>query len=49
MIGQKVQMNKYKSLDDMVKDLTLVVNNAKLYNEPGSQIYKVCSIPRGIF
>jgi protein polybromo-1 len=39
-IGQKIQENEYKSLSELEKDLLLLIKNAKLFNEPGSQIYK---------
>lgn len=39
-IGQKIQENEYKSLNELEKDLLLMIKNAKLFNEPGSQIYK---------
>jgi len=39
-IARKIQLNEYKSLDDMTKDLLLMIQNAKTYNKPGSQIYK---------
>ena len=41
-VAQKIQSNAYTSLDEMVKDLNLIVQNAKTFNEPGSQVYKVC-------
>ena len=41
-MAQKIQSNAYTSLDEMVKDLNLIVTNAKTFNEPGSQVYKVC-------
>ena len=44
MIAQKIQSNNYGSLDDMYKDLLLMVQNAKTFNETGSQIYKVRKI-----
>lgn len=40
-IAIKIQTNSYTSLDDLVKDLLLMVQNAKTFNEPGSKIYKV--------
>ncbi|CAG2166349.1 unnamed protein product [Oppiella nova] len=39
-IGTKIQNNSYICLNDLEKDLLQMVRNAKLYNEPGSQIYK---------
>ena len=40
-VAQKIQRNEYTGLDDMVKDLHLMVANAKFFNEPGSEVYKV--------
>lgn len=37
----KIQNNQYSTLDDMENDLLLMVSNAKKYNDPKSQIYKV--------
>jgi hypothetical protein len=41
MIAMKIQNNQYSTLDDMENDLLLMVSNAKKYNDPKSQIYKV--------
>jgi len=40
MIATKVQEAKYGGIEDMVKDLMLMIQNAKTFNEPGSKIYK---------
>ncbi|KAK9878876.1 hypothetical protein WA026_003705 [Henosepilachna vigintioctopunctata] len=40
MIAIKIQNNEYSTLNDLEKDLVLMTNNACLFNEPGSQIYK---------
>jgi protein polybromo-1 len=37
----KIQNNQYVTLDDMENDLLLMISNAKKYNDPKSQIYKV--------
>ena len=42
MIAQKIQGQVYKSLNELEADLFLMVKNAKMFNEPGSVIYKVC-------
>lgn len=42
IISQKLRSNTYDGLDDLVADLTLMFDNACKYNEPDSQIYKVC-------
>ncbi|KAH3817121.1 hypothetical protein DPMN_118650 [Dreissena polymorpha] len=41
MIAKKVLDNEYRTPDDMDRDVTLLVNNAKTFNEPKSPIYKV--------
>ncbi|KTF85068.1 hypothetical protein cypCar_00024312, partial [Cyprinus carpio] len=40
-IAQRIQMGFYKSVNHMTKDIDLLVKNAKTYNEPGSQVFKV--------
>ncbi len=47
-IGSKIQNNFYISLNDLEKDLLQMVRNAKMYNEPGSQIYKDANALRKI-
>ena len=39
-IAQKLQSKVITTVDDLVKAFTLMVQNAKTFNEPGSQIYK---------
>ncbi|XP_075218433.1 protein polybromo isoform X4 [Lycorma delicatula] len=39
-ISQKLKMNIYEGLDDLVSDFVLMFDNACKYNEPDSQIYK---------
>jgi hypothetical protein len=41
MIAIKIQTNEYTILDDMENDLLLMISNARKYNHPKSQIYKV--------
>ena len=41
MIATKIDTNQYSTLDDMENDLLLMVSNARKYNDPKSQIYKV--------
>ena len=41
VIAIKIQQNTYNSLAEMFSDVMLLVSNAKTFNEPGSQIYKV--------
>lgn len=41
-IAGRVQENLYKSMKDLEQELLLMVKNAKIFNEPKSQIYKVC-------
>ncbi|KAH9526702.1 Protein polybromo-1 [Dermatophagoides farinae] len=40
MIASRIQNHEYNSLNDLEKDLILMIRNAKMYNAPGSQIYK---------
>ena len=37
-------MGLYRSVNAMGKDIDLLVKNAKTYNEPGSQVFKVSLI-----
>lgn len=39
-IEGKNRNHEYRSLNDLEKDLLLMVRNARTYNKPGSQIYK---------
>lgn len=39
-IEGKHRNHEYRSLNDLEKDLLLMVRNARTYNKPGSQIYK---------
>uniref|UniRef100_A0A669D4E8 Protein polybromo-1 n=1 Tax=Oreochromis niloticus TaxID=8128 RepID=A0A669D4E8_ORENI len=41
IIAQKIQLGHYRSVGAMAKDIDLLVKNAKTYNEPGSQVFKV--------
>ncbi|EJD39156.1 Bromodomain-containing protein, partial [Auricularia subglabra TFB-10046 SS5] len=36
---KKVQRGRYKTMDDFTKDFQLVIDNAKLFNPPGSIYY----------
>lgn len=36
-----LQMGNYRSVSAMAKDVDLLTKNAKTYNEPGSQVFKV--------
>ena len=40
-IAGKIQRGDYSALDEMVRDLQLMCANAKTFNEPGSDIYRV--------
>ncbi|KAH9420477.1 Protein polybromo-1 [Dermatophagoides pteronyssinus] len=40
MIASRIQNHEYNNLNDLEKDLILMIRNAKMYNAPGSQIYK---------
>lgn len=39
-IAQKIQGGEYTNLNELEKDLQMMVRNACHFNEPGSQIYK---------
>lgn len=41
MIAQKIHKHEYSNLDQMENDFLLMISNAKQYNAPKSQIYKV--------
>ncbi|KAK7457993.1 hypothetical protein BaRGS_00039138 [Batillaria attramentaria] len=46
-IAMKIQENKYHSLDEMERDLNLMVRNAQTYNEPKSVIFKdACTLKK---
>lgn len=40
MIATKIQRSRFKSLDELERDLLLMVKNAKTFNEPKSLIYR---------
>lgn len=40
IIAQNIQAGIYKSLDDLHEDFNLMFNNACVFNEPGSRIFK---------
>jgi protein polybromo-1 len=40
VIAMRIQSNQYASLNDLERDLQLMVKNAISFNEPGSLIYK---------
>ncbi|GFS52567.1 retrovirus-related Pol polyprotein from transposon TNT 1-94 [Trichonephila clavipes] len=48
MIAQKIVNNEYRSLCEMEKNLIQMIKNAKIFNEPGSQIYKDAATLRKI-
>ena len=37
----QIESRCYRSIDELYSDLQLMLNNACLFNEPGSQIYRV--------
>lgn len=39
-----IQAGHYKSINAMAKDVDLLTKNAKTYNEPGSQVFKVVTL-----
>ncbi|KAK7916700.1 hypothetical protein WMY93_012461 [Mugilogobius chulae] len=48
-VAQKIQLNQYRSVHGMSKDIDLLVKNAKTYNEPGSQVFKDANSIKKIF
>lgn len=40
LIARKIQSSSYQNVDALIRDIMLVISNAKTFNEPGSQIYK---------
>lgn len=44
MIAQNIKHGRYRSLDEVERDLLQMVKNAKTFNEPKSLIYKVLFI-----
>lgn len=42
-IASTLKNNGYDNLDELVSDFILMFDNACKYNEPDSQIYKVCT------
>ncbi|KYN02038.1 Protein polybromo-1 [Cyphomyrmex costatus] len=45
-IASTLKNNGYDNLDELVSDFILMFDNACKYNEPDSQIYKVCEFDR---
>jgi hypothetical protein len=41
IIAQNIKHGRYRVLDEVERDLLLMVKNAKTFNEPKSLIYKV--------
>ncbi|XP_062842241.1 protein polybromo-1 isoform X2 [Trichomycterus rosablanca] len=48
-IAQRIQIGYYKCVNQMSKDIDLLVKNAKTYNEPGSQVFKDANTIKRIF
>ncbi|XP_010775835.1 protein polybromo-1 isoform X3 [Notothenia coriiceps] len=49
IVAQKIQLNHYRSVSAMAKDIDLLVKNAKTYNEPGSQVFKDANTIKKMF
>uniref|UniRef100_A0A8C8ETI4 Protein polybromo-1 n=1 Tax=Oncorhynchus tshawytscha TaxID=74940 RepID=A0A8C8ETI4_ONCTS len=49
IIAQKIQMSHYRSVGAMAKDIDLLAKNAKMYNEPGSQVFKDANTIKKVF
>ncbi|XP_029286723.1 polybromo 1, like isoform X2 [Cottoperca gobio] len=48
-IAQRIQIGYYKSVNAMAKDVDLMAKNAKMYNEPGSQVFKDANSIKKVF
>ncbi|KAK1901981.1 Protein polybromo-1 [Dissostichus eleginoides] len=48
-ITQRIQIGYYKSINAMAKDVDLMAKNAKMYNEPGSQVFKDANTIKKVF
>ena len=44
MIATKIRDGDYKDINNVEEDLNRMCRNAQMFNEPGSQIYKVILI-----
>ena len=44
-ITAKVKQSQYRTMEECLNDFVLMFDNASKYNEPDSQIYKVCCWP----
>jgi len=38
MIDKKIRQDKYPNVEEMLEDFSLMFNNARHYNEPGSEV-----------
>ena len=38
---KKVKSNKYSTINEFIDDLNLIWQNCKIYNQEGSEIYKI--------
>lgn len=41
MIAERINTHVYCNMDELVIDLMMMVGNAKMFNQPKSEIYKV--------
>ncbi|XP_069392657.1 polybromo 1, like isoform X1 [Paralichthys olivaceus] len=48
-IAQRIQIGYYKGVNAMAKDIDLMAKNAKMYNEPGSQVFKDANTIKKVF
>uniref|UniRef100_A0A672NA27 Protein polybromo-1 n=1 Tax=Sinocyclocheilus grahami TaxID=75366 RepID=A0A672NA27_SINGR len=48
-VAQRVQAGHYKSISAMAKDVDILTKNAKMYNEPGSQVFKDANTIKKVF
>lgn len=43
MINKKLKRDEYRTLEELLKDIVLVFENAKTYNVEGSDIYEAAT------
>ncbi|XP_016314040.1 polybromo 1, like isoform X1 [Sinocyclocheilus anshuiensis] len=48
-VAQRIQAGHYKSISAMAKDVDILTKNAKMYNEPGSQVFKDANTIKKVF
>ena len=49
MIERKIRQDKYFTVNDMLEDFNLMFNNARHYNEPGSEVFFAVNLEYTLF